>query len=100
MMEPSAPPLLALAAGVWQERKLMKQSGKSRWMLPIGLLLLTGILYYSSERQRGLSGVQYLFCAVIIGCGLLGTGIGWLTGKTDGVGRPPEKSDAEGEERP
>ena len=33
MMELSAPPLLALAAGVWLERKLMKQSGKSRWML-------------------------------------------------------------------
>ena len=44
MMELSAPPLLALAVGVWLERKLMKQSGKSRWMLPIGLLLLTGIL--------------------------------------------------------
>ena len=30
MMELSAPPLLALAAGVWLERKLMKQREKRK----------------------------------------------------------------------
>lgn len=88
MIELLVLPLLAFAAGWWLERKLITAKSGARLLLPLGLLGLTVMWYLLSEHQRGLSGFQYLFCAVITAAGLLGAGIGWLTKQVEGPDDP------------
>lgn len=76
-------PALTLLAGWWAERTLLKMNPKAGCFLPLGLLVLTVVWYLLSERQRGLAGFAELFYALLSGCGLLGTGLGWLTEKVE-----------------